>query len=108
MKFNTLAVCVYFFYILTASGINVTLNKVSSIRIPHSYGSIEYQLDDYDANAITYDTKEKIMYCVGEYKHNNYIIDTLNCVYPLLHLPLRTIHLENNINQMHSLLLRMT
>ena len=107
MEFYTLIISFYFFYILYASGINVTLNKISSIRIPHSYGSIEYQLDDYDANAITYDTEEKIMYCVGEYTQK-YIIYTLNCVYPELHLPLRTIPVRHHINKKDSSLQRIS
>ena len=66
MGFHTWSVWLCFVNFVYGNAINTTLNKISSIRVPHSYGSVAYELDSYDAKAVAYDTDEKIMYCVGK------------------------------------------
>ena len=50
---------------LDGNTLNLTLEKLTTIRVPHEYSSLLFKLNSYGSKALAYDRDDKILYNVG-------------------------------------------
>lgn len=53
------------FIINEGQSLNVVLDKLSALRLPHQYSPTEFRLNNYDATQIAFDSERAMMYVCG-------------------------------------------